>query len=735
VASRKLLATLDGHSGLVNAVAFSPDGKTLASGSSDNLLKLWDVASRKLLATLDGHGSWVSAVAFSPDGKTLVSGSGDNTLKLWDVASRKPLATLEGHSSAVTTVAFSPDGTTLVSGSGDNTIIQWDSKSGEIITRTVLLPGNQWLVYHPRKLAYDSSYPETQEEKYAAIRFDGQLRPVYPLEYYRKELKRETGLLAALQASQPVIEPKWFRLWWNTSENRGVWFTTLVFAVVIGFVVFDAWRRRSDPLEIAKEFFEQTGAQITESLRGHGILLQSPGNQTADLVALWPEAQDNPQALVTAIVEKYRAKLQGRAKLYLVYKERGPEGAALQTLRAKTGCDIIPLFSTMLEQALLAGDSPRVLRDLEEPYLVRTDPYAESKPVLDPQWFYGRGELLQRLPAVLAQGQHVGLFGLRKVGKTSLINQLRQRFVNTPTVFIDCQAMPNKAESYFDEIFQQLYKSLTSHRVKDLPPPPATVDADQFRRQFLSYFEAWQAAGRREPFLLIFDEIDKFFPRRDAKDSEEILAEYVRCFRILRGLAQTRQCLVMLAVAYRPDVNRHNQLSDRIGENPMFRSFQEEYLGFLNADDSSAMIEEIGTWKDIDWTHEAARRVFDYCGGHPLITRLFASEACEEGSRKQIDLVRVEEVASAAQKTFRKNDIGNYYQEGVWDLLRNEERNVLNTLCRNGTDGIPESEFSGEQGEEALSSLEHFGLVSSTDGKLHLTSALFRTWVQRRLGT
>jgi hypothetical protein len=167
----------------------------------------------------------------------------------------------------------------------------------------------------------------------------------------------------------------------------------------------------------------------------------------------------------------------------------------------------------------------------------------------------------------------------------------------------------------------------------------------------------------------------------------------------------------------------------------LFRSFQEEYLGFLNAEDSTAIIEEIGSWKDIVWEHAAARRAFDYCGGHPLITRFFASEACEEGTRKQIDQARAEEVTANIQSTFRRNDIGSYYKEGVWDPLHDEERNVLNTLCRIGTDGIPESEFSGEQREDALSSLEHFGLVSNTDSKLHLTSALLRTWVQRRLGT
>ena len=87
-------------------------------------------------------------------------------------------------------------------------------------------------------------------------------------------------------------------------RNKGAWFTGFVFVIVIAVAVISTLRRRSDPLVIAREFFEQAGTQITESLRGRGLLLQSPGNQTADLVALWPEAQDNPQALVTAIVEK-----------------------------------------------------------------------------------------------------------------------------------------------------------------------------------------------------------------------------------------------------------------------------------------------------------------------------------------------------------------------------------------------------------------------------------------------
>ncbi|PSB26206.1 hypothetical protein C7B82_20520 [Stenomitos frigidus ULC18] len=100
--------TLTGHQEAVWSVSFSPDGKTLASSSGDNTIKLWDVATGKALQTLTGHQDVVTSVRFSPDGKTLASGSGDKIIKLWDVATGKALQTFTGHQSLVISVSFSP---------------------------------------------------------------------------------------------------------------------------------------------------------------------------------------------------------------------------------------------------------------------------------------------------------------------------------------------------------------------------------------------------------------------------------------------------------------------------------------------------------------------------------------------------------------------------------------------------------------------------------------------------
>ena len=118
------------------SVAFSPDGTRLVSGFQDGTVRLWDIATQTELATLEGHTDRVTSVSFSPDGGLLASAGGwsDPTVRLWDAATQTEVATLRGHTGEVRSVSFSsPDGGTLASGSSDRTVRLWDVAAQELI--------------------------------------------------------------------------------------------------------------------------------------------------------------------------------------------------------------------------------------------------------------------------------------------------------------------------------------------------------------------------------------------------------------------------------------------------------------------------------------------------------------------------------------------------------------------------------------------------------------------------
>lgn len=295
------------------------------------------------------------------------------------------------------------------------------------------------------------------------------------------------------------------------------------------------------------------------------------------------------------------------------------------------GLTIVPIAREPLESALAGEDPSGALRRFIEGWISAHDLYDERGPVTGKQ-FHGRAGILRDLDRKLAQARgHVGIFGLRRIGKTSLLLELQRRLAQRPDVvpvFIDLEGTSGAAHTFFriaQEVADVLpdYSTLSgpqARRALNLPDSFDEMPPDQLMSRMADTLRnvLMQGALRNRHVILILDEVEILLPNATAPEPNA-----VRLFRALRAVSQETRRLSLVIAGVNATPTESHVLGDQ--DNPLFGLLSIEYLGPLEPAECDEMLRGVGRRMQVRWGASASE-LTHYVGAHPLLARLAASD-------------------------------------------------------------------------------------------------------------
>ena len=365
-----------------------------------------------------------------------------------------------------------------------------------------------------------------------------------------------------------------------------------------------------------------------------------------------------------------------RKRLYLVHPDQLSDSSTnlLDNLRAH-GAVVIPLSGNAMEAALADGRASSLLLEVEREYGSERNLFETRNSVIDERFLFGRSELLTRLGGSIAASESLLLTGLRKAGKTSVLNILRQHLVDYPVCRVDLQRFNRSDATWPATLHREMLDAYDRWGRTNFPGWQFEAS---FGEDFFSQMELrrdFQAAQTRSmtPFVLILDELERVFP---LPDGSAAAAHYSRASGLIRALAQSYPgWIAVIAADLRPTANRINLLPG--GEtNPFFQFFEEVPLRLLGEDAVDAMIRSLGKAMGVwDVDRRLTRAAFGLSGGHPALVRLIAGAS--HRVRRDADRLKIDDLHSGLQSLSESNLLGSFFSENFWGPMTEVEQRVL----------------------------------------------------------
>ena len=439
------------------------------------------------------------------------------------------------------------------------------------------------------------------------------------------------------------------------------------------------------------------------------------------------------------------SRLDPPPKVLLLITEARPTDQAwaqIGTFRLE-GKIVVPVEGSLIREDLDTSRARHLLRREIEQRMGKYDPYDARRPVSSAFDFFGRGRLVEELLYRIENGQPVGIFGLRKMGKSSLLRVLGER-ASFPVAVVNLQTM-EKPPQLYRRILRYWSEWLRAHDGPEWKPPKfAFADpTGAFVEAALDLLDRLDAVGHTARLAVLLDEVEEVVPRPDGSGPD--LASYLTLFRALRGLADEDGRLSLVVSGLNPAINRINAWQEE--RNPVFSLFQEEMLGPLLPEEAAQMMRNLGRQVGLVYAEESLQAVLALSGGHPFFARQLGSLFLQmrDFNPGEVEM-QPDEVEQAAERFIYDEKTARLLVENFWrdakdPTLWGEEqaqvnRALLLTLAR--ADGpLPQERLldgpDTDQRREALFRLERFHFIHQPElGVYALRYGLLRRWLRRR---
>lgn len=406
---------------------------------------------------------------------------------------------------------------------------------------------------------------------------------------------------------------------------------------------------------------------------------------------------------------------------------------------------VLPIESTLINEGLAAGNEQARLRtEIEKRRGGEYDPYKVTTPVTGAFSFFGRDRMIKSLLDRLASGQPVGVFGLRKLGKSSLLHALQER-APFPVAFVNLETIER------GQSIANLYQRIVDDWARWMPvrfalkwePPTIASDAptDSFVRIIRELLDFLEKAHQPTRVGVFLDEIELIVPRPAHQGSD--LSRYLSLLRPLRGLVDEGVPLSLVVAGLNPALNRFD---DWQGErNPAYSLFEEINLSPLANEDGIRMIRSIGAQIGLVYSDESLQLISELSGGHPFLARQLCSLLYKQRQQDKRQRIEVPEVAYAAQRFIYDDstasrlraiwqDLGN---EELWGVASAKENHVLLLDLARAGHPVRENDLLDHANANArrvvLINLERYHIIHQPQtGRYAIRFGLLKNWLRRR---